>query len=163
MTLPFALPDGTPARILRIAFGLYSGYLFRQYLRHSSTVAAALLSLAMTIDLIPQLPVLLNSTESAGANIADVLFLLFFRAADLLPRFLPLSVFLGVLWTEVALTSSRERLLVWNSARTPAHSLAPIAAIAVIFGLAQFELDNVARPAAMSAQIHSRLGSLGQM
>lgn len=163
MTVPSTLRNGTPARILRIAFGLYSGYLFRQHLRHSAIVAAALLCLALTIDLIPQIPVLLNSTESPGANFADVLFLLLFRAADLLPRFLPLSVFLGVLWTEVALTSSRERLLVWNSARTPAHSLAPIAAIAVIFGLAQFELDNVARPTAMSAQIHRRLGSLGQM
>lgn len=155
--------DRTGTRILRIAFGVYSSYLFRQHLRHSSIVAAALLSLALTIDLIPQLPVLLNATESPGGNTTDVLSLLIFRAADLLPRFLPLSVFLGVLWTEVTLTSSGERLLVWNCARTPAHLLAPVAAIAFIFGLAQLELDNVGRPAAMSAQIHSHLGSLGEM
>lgn len=155
--------DGRCPRILRIAFGVYSGYLFRQHLRHTSLVAAALLSLGLTIDLIPQLPVLMIASKGVGANIADILSLLLFRTADLLPRFLPLSVFLGVLWTEVNLTSSQERLLVWNSARTPAHFLAPVAAIAVIFGLAQFELDNVGRPAAMSAQIHRHLGSLGQM
>lgn len=156
-------PLGTGPQILRIAFGVYSSYLFRQHLRHSSIVAAALLSLALTIDLIPQLPLLLIAAGGGGASIHDVLSLLIFRAADLLPRFLPLSVFLGVLWTEVALTSSRERLLVWNSARAPSRFFAPVIAIAVVFGLAQFEFDNLGRPAAMSAQIQSHLGSLGQM
>ncbi len=162
MKLRIFLPPVTGPRILRIAFGVYSGYLFRQHLRHSLIVAAALLSLALTIDLIPQLPLLLIAS-GGGASIHDVSSLLIFRAADLLPRFLPLSVFLGVLWTEVALTASRERLLVWNSARAPWHFVAPVIAIAVLFGLAQFEFDNLGRPAAMSAQIQSHLGSLGQM
>ncbi len=154
---------GAVPRVLRIAFGAYSRYLFCQHLRHCLIVAVALLSLALTIDLIPQLPFLLIASESGRAKLIAVLFLLLVRAADLLPRFLPLAVFLGVLWTEATLTSSRERLLVWNAARTPAHFLAAVTAIAVIFGVAQFELDNVARPAAMSAQIHRHLGSLGQM
>jgi lipopolysaccharide export LptBFGC system permease protein LptF len=162
MKLRIFLPLVTRPRLLRIAFGVYSSYLFRQHLRHSSIVAAALLSLALTIDLIPQLPLLLIAS-GGGASVHDVSSLLIFRGADLLPRFLPLSVFLGVLWTEVALTSSRERLLIWNSARAPWHFLAPVTGIAVVFGFAQFELDNSGRPAAMSAQIQSHLGSLGQM
>jgi lipopolysaccharide export LptBFGC system permease protein LptF len=163
MRLRIPSRNGAGPRILRIAFGVYSLYLFRQHLRHISIVASALLSLALTIDLILQIPALLNASKGLATDIADLLSLLLFRAGDLLPRYLPLSLFLGVLWTEVTLTSSRERLLVWNSARSPLQFLAPVTAIAVIFGVAQFGLDNFGRPAAMSAQMKSHLGSLGQM
>ena len=162
MSTRVLISHGWNSRVGRIILGVYGRYLLREHLRHCSIVAAGLLSLSLTIDLIPQLPQLLSPAASGGGEFSQVVLLVAYRAADLFPRFLPLSAFLGVLWTEISLSSSRERLLFWNSGRSPVHGLAPVLAIAVILGFVQFSFDNWLRPAAMWGQIERHLGSLGQ-
>ena len=101
-------------------FGLYSRYMLGAYLRHTMMVAAALMTIALTIDLWPQVP-LMTADPSLGPVQAvwGIVRLAALRIPDLLPPFLPFATFLGVVWSESAFTESRERLLIWNSARSP--------------------------------------------
>src|SRR6516225_777546 len=103
-------------------FGLYSRYMLGAYLRHTVMVAAALMTIALTIDLWPQVPLFSGSPLHVVWSIARLAGL---RLSDLLPPFLPFATFLGVVWSESAFTESRERLLIWNSGRSPLFCLVP--------------------------------------
>ena len=97
-------------------FGLHTRYMLGAYLRHTLMVAAALMTIALTIDLFPQVALLHETGVMAVVAIARLVAL---RLPDLLPPFIPFATFLGVVWAESAFTESRERLLVWNSGRSP--------------------------------------------
>src|SRR5215216_1261030 len=92
-------------------WGLYSRYMLGAYLRHTMMVSAALMTIALTIDLWPQIALFSGEPLHVVSSIALLALL---RIPDLLPPFLPFATFLGVVWTESALTESRERLLIWN-------------------------------------------------
>jgi len=151
-------------RILLAPFGQHTRYVLRNYLVHAFVVLQALLCIALTIDLLPQVEDVLSS--ASGLNSRDravrLLWFTILRSADLMPAFIPLAIFLGVLWSEVAHTVSRERVLVWNSGRSPLRCLIPVAFLAVLFGTAQFVFDAYLRPAAMDAQVQQQLGSRGR-
>ena len=145
------------------AAGRHTRYMLAAYLRHTFIVTGALLAIALTIDLWPQLANV-ESSATSGRLVAVLLAVLRFaglRAPDLIIPFLPFATFLGVVWTEILLTESRERLLVWNSGRSPLHCLAPIIAVGVIMGVMDFGMDAFLRPAFMNIQIRERLGTKG--
>jgi lipopolysaccharide export LptBFGC system permease protein LptF len=83
------------------------------------------------------------------------------RLPDLLPPFVPFAVFLGVVWSESAFTESRERLLIWNSGRSPLYCLMPALLAGLVMGGFLFALDAWLRPAAIHVQIAERLGREG--
>ncbi|HET7085700.1 MAG TPA: LptF/LptG family permease [Rhizomicrobium sp.] len=139
-------------------FGLYTRYMLGAYLRHTMMVSAALMTIALTIDLWPQ--VALFSGDALHVVIS-ILRLAMLRLPDLLPPFIPFAAFLGVVWSESAFTESRERLLIWNSGRSPLFCLMPALLAGLVLGGLLFALDGWLRPAAIHVQIAERLGREG--
>jgi lipopolysaccharide export LptBFGC system permease protein LptF len=139
-------------------FGLYTRYLLGGYLRHTMMVIAALMTIALTIDLWPQVPLFSGDPLHVVMGIARLAVL---RVPDLLPPFVPFAVFLGVVWSESAFTESRERLLIWNSGRSPLYCLMPAVLAGLVMGALLFALDAWLRPAAIHVQIDERLGREG--
>ncbi len=139
-------------------FGLYTRYMAGAYLRHIMMVSAALITIALTIDLWPQVPLLSGDPWHVVAGIVRLTML---RLPDLLPPFLPFATFLGVVWSESAFTESRERLLIWNSGRSPLFCLTPALLAGLVMGVVLFAMDTWLRPAAIHVQIAERLGREG--
>ena len=139
-------------------WGLYSRYMLGAYLRHTMMVSAALMTIALTIDLWPQVALLSGEPLAVVLRIAKLALL---RIPDLLPPFIPFATFLGVVWTESAFTESRERLLVWNSGRSPLFCLTPALLAGMVMGAGLFGLDAWLRPAAIHVQMEEVLGREG--
>ena len=149
----------TGARPIHLApFGLYTRYMLGAYLRHTMMVIAALMTIALTIDLWPQVPLLHGGPLDVVTGIA---WLTVLRLPDLLPPFIPFAMFLGVVWSESAFTESRERLLIWNSGRSPLFCLIPALLAGLVVGVSLFALDAWLRPAAIHVQIDEKLGREG--
>ena len=157
-----AQPQARGAHAVFLApWGFYSRYMFRSYLRHIMTVMAALITIAITIDLWPQIGPLTAAHPDIPELIWAVARLAVLRVPDLLPPFIPFATFLGVVWGEGVFTGSRERMLIWNSGRSPIQCLIPALAIGLAMGLALFVLDGFLRPAAIHVQISEVLGREG--
>jgi len=138
--------------------GLYTRYMLGAYLRHTMMVSAALMTIALTIDLWPQIQLVSGDPLQVTAKIA---WLALLRLPDLFPPFVPFAAFLGVVWSESAFTESRERLLIWNSGRSPLFCLVPALLAGLMMGAALFALDAWLRPAAIHVQIAEKLGREG--
>ncbi|MBW8709096.1 MAG: LptF/LptG family permease [Alphaproteobacteria bacterium] len=139
-------------------WGLYSRYMLGAYLRHIMMVSAALMTIALTIDLWPQVPLFSGNPLTVVGSIA---WLAVLRLPDLLPPFIPFATFLGVVWSESAFTESRERLLIWNSGRSPLFCLVPALLAGLVMAAALFVVDGLLRPAAIHVQIAEKLGREG--
>jgi lipopolysaccharide export system permease protein len=125
-------------------------------------VMAALMTIAITIDLWPQVALLSADPRQNGPWLAwHLLRLAGLRLPDLLPPFVPFAAFLGVVWSESAFTESRERLLIWNSGRSPLKCLTPALLCGLLVGGALFVMDGLLRPAAIHVQMAERLGREG--
>jgi lipopolysaccharide export LptBFGC system permease protein LptF len=142
-------------------FGLHTRYMLGIYLRHTLMVTAALMTIALTIDLWPQIQILGDDPRYSGLLPWHVVRLAALRLPDLLPPFLPFATFLGVVWSESALTESRERMLIWNSGRSPLFCLVPAVLAGLLMGVGMFFIDGVLRPAAIHRQMAEVLGREG--
>jgi lipopolysaccharide export LptBFGC system permease protein LptF len=151
---------GLPHRIYLAPFGHYTRYMLGAYLRHIFIVAAALMTIALTIDLWPQIPVLIGG-QNPLITVWAIVRLAGLRLPDLLPPFIPFATFLGVVWSEAAFTLSLERMLIWNSGRSPLQCLMPALIAGILTGGTLFVMDVYLRPAAISIQIDERLGREG--
>lgn len=134
-------------------WGWYTRYMLANYVRHTFIITAALLSIALTTDLSAWIWQLITGNPNAGwlwlsYRIARIIVL---RGTDLLALAAPISCFLGVLWTEIAHTWSRERLTIWNLGRSPIQCIVPVLLFAAVMGVLQFSLDAYLRPAAVMA------------
>jgi lipopolysaccharide export system permease protein len=159
------IPGRVGLRAVRLsATGLHTRYMLAGYLRHVSMVTSLLLAIALTIDLWPQFHLIAGGSEGRGILSTIWHFLRFsaLRAPDLVAPFLPFATFLGVLGTEVAHTRSGERMLVWNSGRSPIRCLTPVILLGVLLGGVEFTIDAYLGPAAMAVQMEERLGLDGQ-
>ncbi|HKU66046.1 MAG TPA: LptF/LptG family permease [Rhizomicrobium sp.] len=151
--------NGSGARAIHLTpWGLYSRYMLGAYLRHTMMVSAALMTIALTIDLWPQIALFHGEPLPVATGIARLALL---RIPDLLPPFLPFATFLGVVWSESAFTESRERLLIWNSGRSPLFCLMPALFAGLAMGAGLFAMDAWLRPAAIHIQIAEKLGREG--
>jgi lipopolysaccharide export system permease protein len=139
-------------------FGLYSRYMLGAYLRHTMMVGAALMTIALTIDLLPQVSLFSGNPLHVASNIV---WLAVLRLSDLLPPFIPFATFLGVVWSESAFTESRERLLIWNSGRSPLFCLMPALFAGLLMGTFLFVVDAWLRPVAIHVQMAEVLGREG--
>jgi lipopolysaccharide export LptBFGC system permease protein LptF len=157
-----ALP-GHELRFLTVPFGTYTRIQAISHARHVATVVAALLVVAMTLDLAPRVERILIQApnQSAIGQTLHIIWYIVLRVADLIGTLLPLGAFLGIFWSEVTLTQTRERLVVWNGGRTPLQTLMPIAIIGVVCGLFQVVALTWLRPAAVAYQIEHGIGSYG--
>ena len=139
-------------------FGLYSRYMLGAYLRHTMMVSAALMTIALTIDLWPQVALFSGNPLHVMWSLGRLAVL---RLSDLLPPFIPFATFLGVVWSESAFTESRERLLIWNSGRSPLLCLMPALLTGLLMGAFLFVVDAWARPVAIHVQMADGLGREG--
>ncbi|HEX4027412.1 MAG TPA: LptF/LptG family permease [Rhizomicrobium sp.] len=159
MSAPAGNGSGRGARpIYFTPFGLYSRYMLGAYLRHTVMVAAALMTIALTIDLLPQVSLFSGNPLHVMWSIVRLAAL---RLSDLLPPFIPFATFLGVVWSESAFTESRERLLIWNSGRSPLLCLAPALFAGLLMGAFLFAIDAWLRPVAIHVQMAEVLGREG--
>lgn len=158
MSLP-ARHGGRPTYLT--PFGLHTRYMLSIYLRHTLMVAAALMTIALTIDLWPQIKILGDDPRYSGFLPWHVVRLAALRLPDLLPPFLPFATFLGVVWSESTFTESRERMLIWNSGRSPLFCLVPAALAGLLMGVSMFLIDGILRPAAIHRQMAEVLGREG--
>ena len=156
-------PAALVPSILLAPTGQHTRYMLAAYLRHVFIVTGGLLAIALTIDLWPQLSMIEASVPGSGpfGTVWAILRFTILRAPDLIIPFLPFATFLGVLWTEIVLTTSRERMLVWNSGRSPLQCLTPVLALGIILGLLDFTMDAFLRPAFMGVQMEEHLGTRG--
>jgi lipopolysaccharide export system permease protein len=159
MSTPAGNGSGRGARPIYLTpFGLYSRYMLGAYLRHTVMVAAALMTIALTIDLLPQVSLFSGNPLHVMWSIVRLAAL---RLSDLLPPFIPFATFLGVVWSESAFTESRERLLIWNSGRSPLLCLAPALFTGLLMGAFLFAIDAWLRPVAIHVQMAEVLGREG--
>src|SRR5258706_3573226 len=103
-------------------WGLYSRYMLGAYLRHIMMVSAALMTIALTIDLWPQVPLFTGNPLQVVGNLALLAVL---RLPELLAPFVSFATLLGVVWSETAVAGSRERLPVLYHGRAPVFCLMP--------------------------------------
>lgn len=158
-----ALPKARGGRPIYLTpLGVHTRTMLAAYLRHTIMVAAALMTIALTIDLWPQMALLSADPVLGGPFLIwHVARLAVLRLPDLLPPLLPFATFLGVVWSESAFTESRERLLIWNSGRSPLLCLTPAVLVGVLMGGSIFVLDGLLRPAAIHVQMAEVLGREG--
>ena len=147
-----------------VAFGTYTRTLVIAHGRHIGTVAAALLIVALTLDIAPRADRIAaqSADRSAIGLTLHMLWYLALRVCDLIGNLLPLACFMGLFWSEITLTQSRERIVIWNGGRSPLQSVVPILVLGVLFGAAQVLSLAVLRPAAVAIQIETGLGEYGQ-
>jgi lipopolysaccharide export system permease protein len=151
-------------RFALVPFGTYTRTIALAHARHIGTVTAALLIVAMTLDLAPRAEWIASQSPSRGA-LALVLHFLWYlalRMADLIGNLLPLACFMGLFWSEVTLTQSRERVVIWNGGRSPLQTLVPLAILGILFGALQVTALSVLRPGAVAIQIEQGLGEYGR-
>jgi len=144
-------------------FGRHTRYMLGRYLIHVALVTSVLLAIALTIDLWPQFETIAKS--GGGGPLAAVWSVARFsvlRTPWLIAPFLPFAAFLGVFWTELMHTTSGERMLIWNSGRSPLLCLAPVVLLGLILGAGEFLMDAYLGPASMAVQMHERLGLDGE-
>lgn len=152
-------------RILLSPFGWYTRLRLRSYAQHVFIVTAGLLAIALSIDVAPRLGKIMAAASpdatllGAAAHLAWYLAL---RAVDFITRLLPLGCFLGVLWSEGLHTYYRERIMIWNSGRSPLQCLAPVLILAAVTGALAFALEAYVRPLAVMVQASARLGEYGE-
>lgn len=144
-------------------FGHHTFYMLTGYLRHVLIVTAVLLAIALTIDLWPQYQMVASAGGPGGLGSTwSVIRFCALRTPGLVAPFLPFATFLGVIWTEVIHTRSGERMLVWNSGRSPLQCLMPALLLGLILGGAEFVMDGYLGPASMDVQMAEKLGRDGQ-
>jgi len=131
------------------------------YLKHVFMVSCALLAIALTIDIWPQFRLVTEGAGSAAGAVLRVAAFAALRTPDLLSPLIPFAIFLGVVWSEVVHTQAGERMLVWNSGRSFVQCLAPALFLGLMIGAVLFITDAWLGPAAMTVQMHQRLGRNG--
>ncbi len=156
-----------PKRVRRFAlvpFGTFTRTLALAHARHIGTVVAALLIVALTLDLAPRAEWIASQSQnrSAAGVTLHVLWYLGLRICDLIGNLLPLGCFLGLFWSEITLTQSRERVIVWNGGRSPLQTLVPLAVLGLLLGAFQVTALAVLRPGAVAIQIEQNIGEYGR-
>jgi lipopolysaccharide export LptBFGC system permease protein LptF len=162
---PPEIQSAAPRRVLLSPFGWYTRYTLRSYGRHVFVVIVALLCIALSIDLSQRAGQLLSMSPGASSieSFGRLAWYAVLRGTDLSTQLLPLACFLGVLWHETTQTLSRERVMIWNSGRSPLQCLIPALILGLLAGGTQLFLEMYARPAAIKAQADGRLGDYGRM
>jgi len=150
-----------PPRIGLAPLGRHTRYMLAGYLRHVLIVMSILLAIALTIDLWPQFQDVASRGHDNLSAVWSVVRFSGLRTPGLIAPLLPFATFIGVIWTEVAHTQSGERMLVWNSGRSPLQCLSPVLFAGLILGAADFAMDGYMGPASMAVQMAEHLGKDG--
>jgi lipopolysaccharide export LptBFGC system permease protein LptF len=155
---------GDPQRHFRlIPFGTYTRTLALSQAGHVGTVLTALLIIALTLDLAPRAERIVGEAGPVGpiGVTAHLLWYLALRSCDTITLVLPLACFLGIWWSEIVFTQSRERIAIWNGGRSPLQSIMPLLIVGIALGALQATALIILRPAAVATQIEYGIGDYG--
>ena len=144
-------------------FGRETRYVSRLYLQRVFVVAAATMAIVLALDLASNMTWLLSDRAAASGRdgFARLAYYLGLRAAYNTPAILPIAAVVGVVWAEFALAASYERLMIFNSGRSPLRSLVPAILVGLLLGSAQFAALSYAQPFAVAAQARSNFRDYG--
>ncbi|KAF0119786.1 MAG: hypothetical protein FD152_4374, partial [Xanthobacteraceae bacterium] len=146
-----------------VPLGTYTRTLALTQAGHIGTVLTALLIIALTLDLAPRAERIAAEAGPAGPfGIArHLLWYLLLRSCDIITLVLPLACFLGIWWSEITFTQSRERIAIWNGGRSPLQSIMPLLMVGIALGSLQATALIVLRPTAVTIQIENGIGDYG--
>lgn len=161
MSQPLPLDTPVPGTAPRLScclapFGVYTRFMLAAYLRGLLMIVSVLLSIALTIDLWPQIDTVIAA--GSGNALRNLVVFCLLRSPHLLAPLLPFATFLAVWMVEITHTRNGERLLVANTGRSPLKSLCPAILLGLLAGPVTFTLDGLLSPASMREQIHEGLG-----
>ncbi|MCZ0732949.1 LptF/LptG family permease [Phreatobacter sp. AB_2022a] len=166
MTGAFARLTSKPTgrRFGLVPLGTFTRTIALAHARHLATVITALLIVALTLDVAPRADRILASAPDQGlfGLVRHLVAYIALRLADLTGTLLPLGSFLGLFWSEVTLTQTRERVVIWNGGRSPLQALVPLALVGVVCGLVQVASIGLFRPLAVAYQIEHGIGEYGR-
>ncbi|WP_170181957.1 LptF/LptG family permease [Phreatobacter stygius] len=147
-----------------VPLGTFTRTLALAHARHVATVVAALLIVGLTLDVAPRADRILAqaANQSALGITGHLVWYIALRLADLTGSLMPLGTFLGLFWSEVTLTQTRERVVIWNGGRTPLQAIVPLAIVGALCGMIQVASIGILRPAAVAYQIAHGLGDYGE-
>jgi lipopolysaccharide export system permease protein len=147
-----------------VPIGTYTRTLALTQAGHVGTVLTALVIITLTLDLAPRAERIVAEAGPAGPlGIAGyLLWYLVLRACDTITLVLPLACFLGIWWSEIAFTQSRERIAIWNGGRAPLQSIVPLLIVGTALGALQATALTVLRPTAVGIQIENGIGDYGR-
>jgi lipopolysaccharide export system permease protein len=150
-------------QIYSMIFSQYTRYMVANYCRNTFLTGCVILVLALSIDLTFFLTKILT-TISQWSKFwpAYLAWFIGLRATDFLAELLPLISFGGVLWTEFAHTTSRERLVVWLSGRTLLQCLVPALVFGAAIGIVELALNLYLRPMSVMTMAANHLGIYGE-
>ncbi len=139
-------------------------YIFTGYLIRTSIVMLTLLTVALAIDLQANQKQVLSVGELEGLvdTALRLIWYVSLRAVDIVSRLLGIAAFLGVFWSEFSHNRSRERVAVWNCGVSPFGAMATPLLFGIFLVGVQAALEFWVRPAAVSTQVESGLGSYGE-
>lgn len=147
--------------ILFAPFGRHTRYMALGYLRNTATVLSILLAIGLTIDLWPQFQDVAARGSGALGAVWSVFRFALLRTPGIIAPLIPFATFIGILWAEAVHTQSGERMLVWNSGRSPLQCLAPALLAGLLLGAIAFSFDGILGPASMQIQMAEHLGRDG--
>jgi lipopolysaccharide export system permease protein len=154
-----AAPAAPRRRVLIAPFGEFTRYRLISHIQHVMIVVCALDIIALTLDLSRKFASVMAQNPDAS-GIGAVLWFLWYvllRSVEVTTQLLPFACFLGVLWSEVNHTWTRERLMIWNCGRSPAQCMMPAILCGLIFGMVQFTLEIYLRPLVTAYQVEARI------
>jgi lipopolysaccharide export LptBFGC system permease protein LptF len=151
-------------RMFPAPVGLHTQHMLGLFARNAFLIMGGVVIIALSIDLAKFLPQVLAADIDGrlGPHILNVGWYIVLRSADQVAEWLPLSCFLGVLWSEVSHTRLGERLIISMSGRSPLQCLAPTLIFSFLIGAVEIVFIVYLRPAAVTAQIDAHWGWYGQ-
>jgi len=135
-------------------FGRETRYVAKIYLQRTFIFAFVALAVILSLDVatIPS-AVMSDRLEVHGLRgFPRLAYYMFLRATYVLPSILPISVIMGIVWTEFVLAGGNERVMIFNSGRPPVYSLIPALLVGILIGIFQYGALAYGRP--ISVELH---------
>lgn len=146
---------GRPAQM-----GVYTRYLIRQHLWRILVAACLVLAIIMPIHIGSHVDDTWREAVGQGrSGLAAAALFVGLRATDVLAQIFPIAFVLAVLWSEISLSLSGRRLMTRVAGRSLAAGLPALFIVAGGAVVAQFLLDNYARPHSVLSLVERRLGN----
>lgn len=149
--------------VLAALFGRETRYVFRLYTQRTFIFMAAIISIVMMLDATTNMSRVLSNHTQAGElqGAMKFAFYIYLRALYVLPSVLPISIIMGIIWTEYGLANSHERIMMAGSGRSPVYALIPACLIGALVGAMQFAALSYARPASVEIQAQGSFRDYG--
>lgn len=139
---------------------VYTGYLVRQHMWRVMVVALLIVAVVTPIHVASSVGLTLQQAlEQGRSGPWELARFVAFRAADVLSQVFPISLILGVLWSETAHSLSGRRLMALVAGRSLAAEIRALLLVAAGSVAFQFVLDNVVRPHVVLTMIEERVGN----